>query len=355
MRQSYNFSAGPAMLPAGVLEEIKHELPEYGNAGASIVELSHRGRYFLEIAEQLEEDLRALIQIPKNYKVLFLQGGASAQFAMVPINLLRGRNKANYVHTGHWSKKAILEAQRYCKVCVCADVGDSQHITIPDFSSWKIDVDAAYLHYTPNETISGLEFDYTPDVGQPLVADMSSTLLSRPLDVSKFGVIYACAQKNLGPSGLTVVIVRDDLIGDVLPKQPSLYDYQIHVTHKSLFNTPAVFSWYAAGKVLKCLRAQGGLVSIAKKNKQKALSLYEMIDGSSFYSNIVEKRYRSWMNVPFTLLNKKLEDLFLKESKEFGLIGLKGHRVVGGMRASLYNAMPKDGVDALIKFMKIYR
>jgi len=351
MAQAYNFSAGPAMLPRQVLEKIQQELLEYGNSKASVMEISHRGIDFMEIAQRSEKDLRELMHIPDNYKVLFLQGGASAQFSMVPANLLRGKTKANYAHTGHWSKKAIAEGRRYCDVNICTDSSTNNYTDIEDFSDWNIDPDGAYLHYTPNETIAGLEFDYTPDLDMPLVADMSSTILSREIDVSKYGVIYAGAQKNIGPAGLTVAIVREDLIGQVVDNQPTLFDYSTQKNNDSMYNTPPTFSWYVAGCVFEWIKEQGGLSVMAKINQTKAQTLYRAIDNSDFYSNPVASKYRSWMNVPFLLADEKLNELFLERSTDANLLTLKGHRSVGGMRASIYNAMPQEGVDALVDFM----
>jgi phosphoserine aminotransferase len=351
MTQAYNFSAGPAMLPREVLLKIQSELLEYQNSKASVMEISHRGVDFMEAAEKSEQDFRELLSIPENYKVLFLQGGASAQFSMVPINLLRGGFKASYANTGHWSVKAIAEAKRYCEVNLCTDSTENNFTKIDDFQNWDIDEEASYLHYTPNETIAGLEFDYIPEVSMPIAADMSSTILSRPIDVSKFGVIYAGAQKNIGPSGLTIVIVREDLIGDVVKNQPKLFDYSTQANNDSMFNTPATFPWYAAGRVFEWVKEKGGLSAMQTINKAKAESLYGAIDSSDFYSNPVSTRYRSWMNVPFLLADEKLNITFLERSKEAGLLSLKGHRSVGGMRASIYNAMPQEGIDALINFM----
>ena len=351
MTQTYNFSAGPAMLPRQVLKKIQQELLEYGNAKASVMEISHRGSDFMELAQRSEKDLRDLMGIPDNYKVLFLQGGASAQFSMVPVNLLRGKTKANYAHTGHWSKKAIAEGQRYCDVNICTDSSANKYTDIEDFSNWNIDPDGAYLHYTPNETIAGLEFDYTPDLDMPLVADMSSTILSREIDVSKYGVIYAGAQKNIGPAGLTVAIVREDLIGQVVDNQPVLFDYSTQKNNDSMYNTPPTFSWYVAGCVFEWIKEQGGLSVMAKINQTKAQTLYRAIDNSDFYSNPVASKYRSWMNVPFLLADEKLNELFLERSADANLLTLKGHRSVGGMRASIYNAMPQEGVNALVDFM----
>jgi len=351
MTQAYNFSAGPAMLPREVLLKIQSELLEYQKSRASVMEISHRGVDFMEAAEKSEQDLRELLNVPENYKVLFLQGGASAQFSMVPINLLRGGSRANYANTGHWSVKAIAEAKRYCEVNVCTDSSQNNFTNIDDFQNWDIDEGASYLHYTPNETIAGLEFDYIPEVSMPIAADMSSTILSRPIDVSKFGVIYAGAQKNIGPSGLTIVIIRDDLIGDVVKSQPKLFNYLTYDQNDSMFNTPATFPWYAAGRVFEWIKEQGGLSAMKKINKAKAESLYSAIDSSDFYSNPVSIKYRSWMNVPFLLADVRLNSVFLERSKDADLLALKGHRSVGGMRASIYNAMPQEGVDALINFM----
>ena len=355
MSQVYNFSAGPAILPRAVLEQMQGELLEYGNAKASVMEISHRGADFMVLAQKSEQDLRDLMNIPKNYKVLFLQGGASAQFSMVPINLLKGKTKANYVHTGHWSKKAIAEGKRYCEVNICTDSSSNNYTDIEDFTNWNIDPEGAYLHYTPNETIAGLEFDYIPEVDMPLVADMSSAILSREIDVSKYGVIYAGAQKNIGISGLTIVIVREDLIGNVVKNQPILFDYATQAENDSMYNTPATYPWYVASRVFEWLKSQGGLSAIEKINQTKAQTLYDAIDGSDFYSNPVAERYRSWMNVPFLLADESLNGLFLEKAALNGLITLKGHRSVGGMRASIYNAMPQEGIDALVGFMQDFK
>ena len=352
MSQIFNFSAGPAMLPRQVLEQMQGELLEYGNAKASVMEISHRGADFMALAQKSEQDLRDLMNIPENYKVLFLQGGASAQFSMVPINLLRGKKVANYAHTGHWSKKAIAEGKRYCEINICTDSSSNNYTDIEDFTNWNIDPEGAYLHYTPNETIAGLEFDTVPEVDMPLVADMSSTILSREIKVSKYGVIYAGAQKNIGISGLTIVIVKEDLIGNAMKNQPILFDYATQVNNDSMYNTPSTYPWYVAGRVFEWLKQQGGLSAMAKINETKAKTLYAAIDGSDFYSNPVAKKYRSWMNVPFLLANEDLNSLFLQKAAENGLITLKGHRSVGGMRASIYNAMPQEGIDLLVNFMR---
>jgi phosphoserine aminotransferase len=307
----------------------------------------------MSIAAKAEADLRALMTIPDNYKVLFLQGGASSQFAMVPINLLNGKKKADYLLTGQWSKKAVAEAKRYCDVNLVVDTTDSKFTTVPDAASLKFDPEAAYVHYTPNETIVGVEFDYIPDTGNvPLVADMSSTILSRKIDVSKFAVIYAGAQKNIGPAGLTIVIVRDDLIGRADSSMPIMFDYKTFVDNDSMYNTPPTYSWYLAGLVFAWGLKKGGMSAIEEVNQRKAAKLYQAIDDSAFYSNPVDVKNRSWMNVPFILANAELDAAFIEQAADKGLVTLKGHRSVGGMRASIYNAMPEAGVDALIAFMQ---
>jgi len=351
MNKVFNFSAGPAALPRAVLERLKIELPEFRDAKASVIEISHRGGDFMVLAQKAEQDLRDLMNIPDNYKVLFLQGGASQQFSMIPVNLLRGKKIANYANTGHWSKKAILEGTRYCQVNVCTDSTKNGFTDIEDYSSWKIDSDGAYLHYTPNETIAGLEFDYIPEVDMPLVADMSSSILSRMIDVSKFGVIYAGAQKNIGVSGLTVVIVREDLIGEVVGNQPVLFDYSTQANNDSMYNTPCTFAWYTAALVFEWLKELGGIESITQHNEKKFRLLYEAIDLSDFYSNNVVTRFRSRMNVPFFTPNPELDMLFVKDALNNNLLALKGHRAVGGIRASIYNSMSMEGVEALVSFM----
>jgi len=351
MNKVFNFSAGPAALPITVLERLKNDLPEFGDAKASVMEISHRGIDFMTLAKKAEKDLRDLMRIPDNYKVLFLQGGASQQFSMVPINLLRGKKIANYVNTGHWSKKAIHEGSRYCDVNVCTDSTKNSFTDIEDYSSWKIDPDGAYLHYTPNETIAGLEFDYIPEVDMPLVADMSSSILSRTIDVSKFGLIYAGAQKNIGVSGLTVVIVREDLIGKTVEHQPVLFDYSTQANNGSMYNTPCTFAWYTAALVFEWLKELGGIESITQHNKDKSRFLYKAIDQSDFYFNNVATRFRSRMNVPFFTPNPKLDKLFVQDALNKNLLALKGHRVIGGIRASIYNSMSMEGVEALVSFM----
>jgi len=354
MARVFNFSPGPAVLPEAVLQQAKDELLDWHGSGMSVMEMSHRGKEFMSIAANAEANLRELMGIPANYKVLFMQGGASAQFAMVPMNLLRGKTSADYINTGEWSKKAIKEAKRYGVVNIAASSEATGFSTVPPQKEWKLDPNAAYLHYTPNETIGGVEFNFIPETGNvELVADLSSTILSRPIDVSKFGLIYAGAQKNIGPAGLTIVIVRDDLIGQVLPGTPSVFDYKIHADNDSMYNTPPTYAWYIAGLVFEWLKANGGLRAMAATNQRKAGKLYTAIDASGgYYKNPVEKPSRSWMNVPFTLKDDKLDEPFLKGAKSAGLLQLKGHRSVGGMRASIYNAMPEAGVDALIAYMQ---
>lgn len=348
----YNFSAGPAALPAEVLARARDELVDWNGCGMSVMEMSHRGKEFMSIAAKAEADLRDLMKIPDNYKVMFLQGGASSQFAMVPINLLRGKGKADYIWTGAWGKKAIAEGKRYCAVNVAASAEDNGFNAIPEPGSWQLDKDAAYVHYTPNETIGGVEYHWIPDVGDvPLVADMSSTILSRPVDVSRFGVIYAGAQKNIGPAGLTVVVVRDDLIGLPLDGQPVMFDYATHAGSGSMYNTPPTYAWYLAGLVFEWLKEKGGLEAVSMVNHAKARLLYNAIDTSDFYANPVDIDCRSWMNIPFTLADANLDSTFLEEAAKLGLVTLKGHRSVGGMRASIYNAMPEEGVRTLVDFM----
>ena len=353
MTEVFNFSAGPAVLPAPVLEQARQELRDWQGSGMSVMEMSHRGSHFMSIAHQAEADLRELLSIPADYRVLFLQGGATSQFAMVPMNLLRGRDRADYINTGAWSKKAIAEARRYCTVSVAATAEASGFSDIPARESWRLDSGAAYVHYTPNETIGGVEFSWIPDTGDiPLVADMSSTILSRPLDVSRYGLIYAGAQKNIGPAGLTVVIVRDELLGDMLEGAPTMYNYRLHADAGSMLNTPPTFGWYLAGLVFRWLHDMGGLEAIETVNRRKAGYLYEAIDSSGFYHSPVRQDCRSLMNVPFTLADSSLDSDFLDAAGQAGLLNLKGHRSVGGMRASIYNAMPEAGVAALVAFMR---
>ncbi|MBM3203376.1 3-phosphoserine/phosphohydroxythreonine transaminase [Candidatus Woesearchaeota archaeon] len=352
MNRVFNFSPGPSALPEAVLARARDELLDWHSTGMSVMEMSHRSQAYVALAEQAEADLRELMGIPAHYKVLFLQGGASGQFAAVPMNLLRGHTRAVYLDTGLWSEKAIAEARHFAEVQVAASSRAVHYTTIPDRSTWQIDPQAAYFHYTANETIGGVQFHGIPDVGEmSLVADMSSDILSRPLDVSRFGLIYAGAQKNMGPSGITVVIVREDLIGAALPVTPSVLDYRKQADNGSMLNTPPTFNWYLLGLVLEWLKAQGGLSAMAEHNQAKAEKLYAAIDHSGFYSNPVDVACRSLMNVPFRLPDPALEKPFLEEAREVGLVNLEGHRSVGGLRASLYNAMPLAGVEALVAFM----
>ncbi len=352
MSRVFNFSAGPAMLPEPVLRQASAEMLDWQGSGMSVMEMSHRGKEFSSIAQQAEADLRELLAIPNNYRILFLQGGASSQFAMVPMNLLRGKTRADYINTGSWSKKAIAEGKRFCTVNVAASAEPDRFTTIPAQRQWQLDDNAAYVHYTPNETIGGVEFHWVPDTGAvPLVVDMSSTILSRPLDVSRFGLIYAGAQKNIGPAGLTVVIVREDLLGETLPGTPTMFNYQVQADKGSMYNTPPTYSWYLAGLVFQWIKRAGGLSAMAERNQTKAQKLYKAIDESDFYDNPVDPACRSWMNVPFTLADPGLDGDFLSAAAQAGLLTLKGHRSVGGMRASIYNAMPEEGVEALVQFM----
>jgi phosphoserine aminotransferase len=349
----YNFSAGPAVLPHEVLLQAREELLDWHGSGMSVMEMSHRGKEFMGIAAAAEKDLRELMSIPANYKVLFLQGGAHLQFSMIPLNLLRGKTSADYVNTGEWSKKAIGEAKKFCKVNVVVDNADKNFSYVPAFNSWKCDPNAAFLHYTSNETIGGVEFNWVPESGNvPLVADMSSNILSREYDVSKFGLIYAGAQKNIGPAGLCIVIVREDLIGQVPPNTPTMLDYKTHADNDSMYNTPPTYAIYMAGLVFQWLKRNGGVAAMEKTNIAKAKLLYDAVDASNgFYNCPVAKADRSRMNVPFTLKNEALDGDFLKQAEARGMLQLKGHRSVGGMRASIYNAMPLAGVQALASFM----
>lgn len=351
-KKVYNFAPGPAMLPREVMEQAQTELLDWKSTGMSVMEISHRSKEFISLAEESEADLREILAIPGNYKVLFLQGGATSQFSMVPMNLLKEGLCADYVHTGSWSGKALKEAQRFGKVNIAASSKEANFTTIPDRASWQLSDNAAYVYYCSNETIGGLEFQETPDVGdRPLVCDLTSHALSRSIDVSKYGLIIAGSQKNIGPSGLVIVIIREDLVGAPSTHLPSLYDYAIMAENASMYNTPATFSWYMAGLVFKWIKAQGGLAAMERNAVARSDSLYQAIDASDLYSNPVDKRYRSRMNIPFILADASLDARFLTEAKTAGLEALKGHRSVGGMRASIYNAMPQEGVDALIDFM----
>jgi len=349
----FNFAAGPATMPLEVLEEARAELSDWGGSGASVMEVSHRSKAFIATATEAERRLRELLAIPKNYRVLFLQGGATLQFAAIALNLARADSRVDYVNTGAWSKKAIAEGAHFASgLAVIADEAASGYTTVPPAGSLAVRADAAYLHYTANETIGGVEFPYIPAAGAvPLVADMSSTILSRPLPVERFGLIYAGAQKNIGPAGLTLVIVRADLLGRARPGTPGVLDYQQQAAEHSMLNTPPTFAWYMASLVFKWLERQGGLAAMAQVNEAKARLLYRAIDASGFYVSPVEKSCRSWMNVPFTLRQPQLDESFLAGARAAGLHNLEGHRSVGGMRASLYNAMPLAGVEALVAFM----
>lgn len=353
MTRVFNFSAGPAALPLEVLEQIRADIPEWLGTGMTVMELSHRSKEFIGVAEQAEADLRELMGISDDYAVLFLQGGATTQFALLPMNLAATGETVDYLVTGSWGKKAVKEAKTLRAVNVVADGADSNYTDVPERSQWQCTPGAAYFHYTPNETIGGVEIHEPPQVGDvPLVADMSSTILSRPVDVSRFGVIYAGAQKNIGPAGITVVIIRKDLLErDAQSSLPRILSYAAHAEGGSMLNTPPTFAWYVAGLVFAWLKGQGGLAAMAEMNQSKAARLYAAIDESAFYANPVAPAYRSWMNIPFTLADPGLDGEFLKEATAAGLTNLKGHRSVGGMRASIYNAVGDEAVDALIAFM----
>jgi len=353
MSRVFNFSAGPAVLPEGVLRQAAEEMLDWQGCGMSVMEMSHRGKEFIAIAEAAEAALRELMAIPSNYKVLFLQGGASLQFAMVPLNLIGGKKSADYVNTGEWSKKAIKEARFFCRPDVIASSEEKKFTYAPVQTEWDLHRDAAYVHYTANETIGGVEFHWTPETGDvPLVCDMSSNILSKPVDIARYGLIYAGAQKNIGPAGLTIVIVREDLIGKWAPQPASMLDYKAHADNASMLNTPPTYAIYIAGLVFKWLKGEGGLAAMERKNIEKARLLYDLIDAGSFYSNPVAKEDRSRMNVPFTLKDPGLDEAFLKGAKAAGMIQLKGHRSVGGMRASIYNAMPVEEVKTLVEYMR---
>ena len=350
--RKFNFCAGPAALPEPVLLQAQQELLDWRDLGCSVMEVSHRSPEFVEVAERAEQDLRDLLSIPDNYKVLFLQGGATAQFSAVPWNLFgAGERVADYIHTGQWAEKAIKEARRYGQVNIVASSEDRNFTYAPAADSWQQSENAAYFHYTPNETIGGVEFDYVPEVTCPLVADMSSNILSRPIPVEKYGMIYAGAQKNIGPSGIAVAIVRDDLLDRALPEIPRSLNWKVAAEAGSMDNTPPTFAWYLSGLVFQWLKSQGGVDAMAELSQRKSGMLYDFIDGSDFYSSPVDKHCRSRMNVPFVLADDALDKLFLQQAEEAGLLNLKGHRSVGGMRASLYNAVPVEAVEALVSFM----
>jgi len=353
MTRADNFSAGPAALPETVLRQAAEEMLDWHGSGMSVMEMSHRGKEFIAIHAEAEGLLRELLSVPANYKVLFMQGGAIGENAIVPMNMLRGKTAADYIDTGEWSKKSIKEAGKYCKVNVAASSKDSGYTSIPPRDGWKLDPDAAYVHICSNETIGGVEYHWTPEVGGvPLVADMSSDILSRPVDVSKFGLIYGGAQKNIGPAGLTIVIVRDDLIGKALPITPSAFDYKQQAENDSMLNTPPTYAIYIAGLVFRWIKARGGLKAMEAHNRAKAALLYDYLDATEFYSSPVAKSDRSLMNVPFKLKDESLDAAFLKGAEERRMLQLKGHRSVGGMRASIYNAMTMEGVSALVAYMK---
>lgn len=350
--RAYNFCAGPATLPTAVLEKAQRELLDWHGKGVSVMEISHRSKDYMAVAQKAEADLRKLLNIPSNYKVLFLQGGASLQFSSIPLNLLGKNKKADYISTGIWSEKAIKEAKRYGDINVIeAQTQKEGKTSVLPVSEWHLSDDAAYVHYCENETIGGLQFSEIPETNAPLIADLSSSILSAPIDVSKFGLIYAGAQKNIGPAGLTIVIVREDLLDQTQPELPSVMNYAAQAQNDSMLNTPATYAWYLAGLVFEWLLEQGGIEAIHKINLQKAQLLYDFIDQSDFYANPIAKENRSIMNVPFTLANTDLEPLFLQEAVKANLLNLAGHRSVGGMRASIYNAVPLEGVQALVEFM----
>lgn len=354
-RRIYNFGAGPAMLPVEVMQQARAEFTDWHGKGISVMEMSHRSDDFISIAEQAERDLRELLLIPGHYKVLFLQGGATSQFAMAPLNLLRDKKTADYLHTGLWSGKAIKEARRFCEVNIALSSENNGFTSIPPADSWHLNPDAAYVYYTDNETVHGVEFHNFPETGHVLlVSDMTSNLLSRPVDFSHYGMVFAGAQKNLGPAGLVVVIIREDLIGHAASNVPSMYDYAVHLREHSMFNTPPTYSWYMAGLVLNWVRQQGGVKEMERRAGQKSGKLYRFIDNSDFYHNPVAKDCRSRMNIPFTLADDTLDSRFIAGANSNGLLALAGHRAVGGMRASIYNAMPEEGVDVLIDFMSSF-
>ncbi|MDB5899121.1 MAG: serC 1 [Ramlibacter sp.] len=353
MTRVFNFSPGPATLPEPVLRQAAEEMLDWHGSGMSVMEMSHRGKEFISIYDEAQALLRELLGIPDNYKVLFMQGGAIGENAIVPMNLIARTGKADYALTGDWSKKSAKEAANFGTVNVAVSADASRFTAIPKQAAWKLDPGAAYVHICSNETIGGVQFHWTPDTGPvPLVADMSSDILSRPIDVSQYGLIYAGAQKNMGPSGLTVVIVREDLLGHALPVTPSAFNYKIQGENDSMYNTPPTYAIYIAGLVLKYFKSLGGMKAIEERNRAKARVLYEFLDSSSFYRNPIAREDRSLMNVPFWLKDDKLDAAFLKGAQSRGMIQLKGHRSVGGMRASIYNAMPIEGVQQLVKYMK---
>jgi phosphoserine aminotransferase len=353
MTRVFNFSPGPATLPEPVLRKAAEEMLDWRGSGMSVMEMSHRGKEFMSIFAETEATLRELLAIPAGYKVLFMQGGAIGENAIVPMNLIGATGRADYVLTGDWSKKSWKEAKNFGQANVAATAEASKFTAIPKQSEWKLDPGASYVHICSNETIGGAQFHWTPDTGKvPLVADMSSDILSRPIDVSKYGLIYAGAQKNMGPSGLTVVIVRESLLGHALPVTPSAFNYKIQGDNDSMYNTPPTYAIYIMGLVLQHVKQMGGMEAVHEHNLAKARILYDFLDSSSFYRNPIAKEDRSIMNVPFWLKDAALDEAFLKGAQQRGMIQLKGHRSVGGMRASIYNAMPIEGVQALVKYMK---
>lgn len=348
----YNFGAGPAMLPQAVMKQVQAEFLDWNGTGMSIVEMSHRSKAFLSIAEAADADLRDILQVPADYKILYVHGGATSMMSMVPLNLLANGETGEYLLTGSWSAKACKEAKRLGKVHVAASSEPEKYFTIPDPGNWQLADDVAYLYYTDNETITGVEFDFIPDAGDvPLVCDMTSNFLSRPFDITRFGIVFASAQKNFGPAGMACVIIREDMIGRAGKQTPFLYDFKTYAENDSMFNTPPVFNWYMAGLIYKWIREQGGLAAMDQRAKQRSGKLYATIDSSTLYSNPINTQYRSRMNVPFILADESLNSAFLAEAGENGLIELKGHRSVGGMRASIYNGMPVEGIEALTAFM----
>jgi len=353
MPRVFNFSAGPAVLPESVLRQAADEMLDWHGSGMSVMEMSHRGKEFIAIHAEAEALLRELMAIPAGYKVLFMQGGAIGENAIVPMNMLRGKTSADYIHTGEWSKKSIAEAKKYARVNVAASSESTRFTSVPPRESWQLDPDAAYVHICSNETIGGVEYHFVPDTGDvPLVADMSSDILSRPVDVARYGLIYAGAQKNIGPAGLTIVIVREDLIGRALPFTPSAFDYKLQAEADSMLNTPPTYAIYIAGLVFRWIASQGGLAAMAERNRKKAALLYDALDRSALYQNPVAAADRSLMNVPFRLRDEELDEPFLKGAQARAMVQLKGHRSVGGMRASIYNAMPIEGVQALVAYLQ---
>ena len=353
MTRVFNFSAGPAALPESVLRQAADEMLDWHGSGMSVMEMSHRGKEFIAIHAECEALLRELLAVPANYKVLFMQGGAIGENAIVPMNMLRGRTSADYVNTGEWSKKSMKEASKYATINVVASSEDTKFDRVPKRETWRLDPNAAYVHICANETIGGVEYHFVPDVGEvPLIADVSSNIMSRPLDVSKFGLIYGGAQKNIGPAGLTIVVVRDDLLGGALPITPSAFNYAEQAASDSMLNTPPTYAIYIAGLVFNWIKARGGLVAMEAHNRRKAALLYDFLDATSFYSSPIQREDRSLMNVPFKLRTDTLDAAFLKGAEAQGMVQLKGHRAVGGMRASIYNAMPVEGVEALVAYMK---